>query len=134
MTPSGETLYNNALNDILTRKYDLAQQEFHDYLHYYPTGAYASNSYYYLGEVSRAQQKYDEAVTNYTVVITKYPDSFKLPSAYYQRAVAYLALGKKTQGIADLRTVVKRFPHTEEEGYARERLKSLGVAVTASGD
>jgi tol-pal system protein YbgF len=133
MTPSGETLYNNALNDILTRKYELAQQEFHDYLKYYPTGPYASNSYYYLGEVDRAQQKYDEAVSNYSIVIAKYPDSFKLPSAYYQRAVAYLAAGKKTQAIADLRAVVKKFPHTDEEGYARERLKSLGVSVTANG-
>ena len=102
-------------------------------MRYYPTGPYASNSYYYLGEVDRAQQHYDEAVNNYSIVIAKYPDSFKLPSAYYQRAVAYLAVGKKTQAITDLRTVVRKFPHTDEEGYARERLKSLGVSVTANG-
>jgi tol-pal system protein YbgF len=131
--PSGETLYNNALNDVLTRKYDLAKQEFRDYLKYYPTGPYVSNAYYYLGEVDRTEQHYDEAIDNYTIVISKYPDSFKLPSAYFQRGVAYLAINKKTQGIADLRAVVRRFPHTEEEGSARDRLKALGVPVTPGG-
>ena len=47
--PSGDTLYNNALNDILTRKYDLAQQECEDYLKYYPNGAYASNAVLLFG-------------------------------------------------------------------------------------
>jgi tol-pal system protein YbgF len=133
VTPSGETLYNNALNDILTRKYDLARQEFRDYLRYYPTGPYASNAYYYLGEVDRAQQRYDDAVENYTIVITKYPDSFKLPSALYQRGMVYLALNRKTPAISDFRAVIKKFPHTEEEGYARDRLKALGVSVSPSG-
>ena len=133
MTPSGETLYNNALNDVLTRKYDLAQQEFHDYLKYYPSGPYVSNAYYYLGEVDRTEQRYEQAIDNYSTVIAKYPDSFKLPSAYYQRGVTYLAVNKKAQGIADLRTVVRRFPHTEEEGAARERLKTLGVSATVGG-
>lgn len=127
--PSGDTLYNNALSDILTRKYDLAQQECQDYLKYYPNGAYASNAVFYLGEVARTQKRYDEAIDFYTTVLTRYPDSFKLVSALYERGVCYNYLGRKTQAIADFRQVVRKYPHTDEEGRSRERLKELGATA-----
>lgn len=127
--PSGESLYNDARNDVVTGKYDLAQQEFSDYLKFYPAGPYAPNCYFYVGEVNRAQQHFEEAIDAYSTVITKFPDSSMLASAMYQRGVAYLVVGKRTQGIADLRTVIRRFPGSQEEGYARDRLKSLGVSA-----
>src|SRR4029077_19018212 len=38
--PSASTLYESALHDILTKKYDLAQSEFQDYLKFYPKTDY----------------------------------------------------------------------------------------------
>jgi len=126
--PSGDTLYNNALNDILTRKYDLAQQECQDYLKYYPNGAYASNAYFYLGEVARIQKHYDQAIDYYTSVVTKYPESFKFVSALYERGVCNNYLGHKSQAISDFREIIRKYPRTDEAGRAHERLKEMGVA------
>ena len=46
--------------------------------------------------------------------------------------MAQLELGQKTQGIRELREVVKRYPGTEEERRARAKLRDLGVAAAAS--
>jgi tol-pal system protein YbgF len=131
--PASQTLYNNALNDILTKKYDLAQQEFQDYVKYYPTTDYASNAVFYLGEIAFVQQRYPEALDHYTDVISNFPKSFKLGPALYKRGLTYIELGKKPNGIADLREVIRRHPNSDEEKLARAKLRDLGVAVTAVG-
>jgi tol-pal system protein YbgF len=125
--PSGDMLYNNALNDVRTGKYDLAQQECRDYLKYYPIGPYASNAHYYLGDIARVQQRWDDAIDQYTTVITKYPDSFKLPGALYYRGVSYLAVKRKAPAVADFQSVVHKFPRSPEDSLSRAKLKELGV-------
>jgi len=130
--PSADTLYSNGLRDITSGKYDLARQEFQDYLKYYGDTDLASNAQFYLGEIAYSQKNYDQAVTEYDRVLTNYPKSFKLAPAHLKKGMAMIELGQKTSGVKELRDVVKRFPGTEEERRARARLKELGVAVTAS--
>lgn len=130
--PSADTLYSNGLRDITSGKYDLARQEFQDYLKYYGDTDLASNAQFYLGEIAYSQKNYDQAVTEYDHVLTNYPKSFKLAPAHLKKGMALIELGQKTAGVRELRDVVKRFPGTEEERRARAKLKELGVAVTAA--
>ena len=130
--PSADTLYSNGLRDITSGKYDLARQEFQDYLKHYGDTDLASNAQFYLGEIAYSQKNYDQAVTEYDRVLTNYPKSFKLAPAHLKKGMALVDLGQKTAGVRELRDVVKRFPGTEEERRARAKLKELGVAVTAT--
>jgi tol-pal system protein YbgF len=130
--PSADTLYSNGLRDITSGKYDLARQEFQDYLKHYGDTDLASNAQFYLGEIAYSQKNYDQAVTEYDRVLTNYPKSFKLAPAHLKKGMALIDLGQKTAGVRELRDVVKRFPGTEEERRARAKLKELGVAVTAT--
>jgi len=131
--PSADTLYSNGLRDITSGKYDLARQEFQDYLKYYSDTDLASNAQFYLGEIAYSQHNYDQAVQEYDRVLTNYPKSFKLAPAHLKKGMAQLELGQKTAGVKELREVVKRYPGTEEERRARAKLKELGVATTAAG-
>jgi tol-pal system protein YbgF len=130
--PSADTLYSNGLRDITSGKYELARQEFQDYLKYYGETDLASNAQFYLGEIAYSQKNYDQAVTEYDHVLTNYPKSFKLAPAHLKKGMALIELGQKTAGVRELRDVVKRFPGTEEERRARAKLKELGVAVSAT--
>ncbi len=130
--PSADTLYSNGLRDITSGKYDLARQEFRDYLKFYGDTDLASNAQFYLGEIAYSQKNYDQAVTEYDHVLTNYPKSFKLAPAHLKKGMALIELGQKTAGVRELRDVVRRFPGTEEERRARAKLKELGVAVTAA--
>jgi tol-pal system protein YbgF len=127
--PSADMLYSNGLRDITSGKYDLARQEFLDYLKYYGTTDLASNAQFYLGEIAYHQKQYQDAVAEYDKVLTIYPKSFKLAPARLKKGMALIELGQKTPGIRELREVVRRYPGTEEERSARAKLKELGVAA-----
>ncbi|HKT47732.1 MAG TPA: tol-pal system protein YbgF [Candidatus Acidoferrales bacterium] len=130
--PSADTLYSNGLRDLTSGKYDLSRAEFQDYLKYYGDTDLASNAQFYLGEIAYQQKQYEQAVSEFEKVLVNYPKSFKLAPARYRKGMALLELGEKTQGVKELREVVKRYPGTEEDRRARAKLKELGVAVTAS--
>jgi tol-pal system protein YbgF len=130
--PSADTLYSNGLRDITSGKYDLARQEFLDYLKYYGDTDLASNAQFYLGEIAYSQKNYDQAVSEFDKVLNNYPKSFKLAPARLRKGMALIELGQKTSGVRELREVVKRYPGTDEERKARAKLKELGVAVTAT--
>src|ERR1700688_2679649 len=130
--PSADTLYSNGLRDITSGKYDLARQEFQDYLKYYGDTDLASNAQFYLGEIAYSQRNYDQAVSEFDKVLNNYPKSFKLAPARLRKGMALIELGQKTSGVRELREVVKRYPGTEEERRARAKLKELGVAAVAA--
>jgi tol-pal system protein YbgF len=130
--PSADTLYSNGLRDITSGKYDLARQEFQDYLKYYGDTDLASNAQFYLGEIAYSQRNYDQAVNEFDKVLNNYPKSFKLAPARLRKGMALIELGQKTSGVRELREVVKRYPGTDEERKARAKLKELGVAVSAA--
>jgi tol-pal system protein YbgF len=130
--PSADTLYSNGLRDITSGKYDLAKQEFQDYLKFYADTDLASNAQFYLGEIAYVQKNYEQAVAEYDKVLLNYPKSFKLAPARLKKGLSQIELGQKASGIRELREVIRRYPGTEEEKRARAKLKELGVAVTAS--
>lgn len=130
--PPADILYSNGLRDITSGKYDLARQEFLDYLKYYGTTDLAGNAQFYLGEVAYAQKQYDQAVSEYDKVVVNYPKNGKVAPALLKKGMAHLELGQKTSGIRDLREVAKRYPGTDEERRARAKLKELGVTVAVA--
>ncbi len=130
--PSADMLYSNGLRDITSGKYDLARQEFQDYLKYYNDTDLASNAQFYLGEIAYSQKQYQDAVSEYDKVLTNYPKSFKLAPAQLKKGMALIELGQKTAGVRELREVVRRYPGTEEERRARAKLKELGIDQAAA--
>lgn len=131
-SPSADNLYTNGLRDKDSGKYDLARQEFLDYLKYFPDTDLASNAQFYLGEIAYAEKKYEQAVGEYDKVLTNYPKSFKLAPARLKKGLALIELGQKASGLRELREVIRRYPGTEEERRARAKLKELGVPAPAA--
>jgi tol-pal system protein YbgF len=129
--PASDTLYQNALRDFTTGKYDMAQGEFGDYVKNYPNTDLASNAQFYIGEISYQQGDYKDAITQYNLVLNNYPQSYKLSASLLKKGMAELELGMKATGIRDLKEVVRRFPGSDESRRASAKLKELGVSATA---
>jgi tol-pal system protein YbgF len=127
---SSDVLYTNALRDFTGGKYDLARQEFGDYLKNFPTSDLASNAQFYLGEIDFVQGNYKEAIGEYDKVLTNYPKSYKLAAARLKKGEAELALGEKASATRDFREVVRRFPGTDEARRAQAKLRELGATAT----
>jgi tol-pal system protein YbgF len=125
---SSDVLYTNALRDFTGGKYDLARQEFGDYLKNFPTSDLASNAQFYLGEIDFVQGEYKGAIGEYDRVLTNYPKSYKLAAARLKKGEAELSLGQKANALRDFREVVRRYPGTDEARRAQAKLREMGAA------
>ncbi|PYX96473.1 MAG: tol-pal system protein YbgF [Acidobacteria bacterium] len=130
--PPPDVLYNNALRDYNGGKNDIASQEFGDFIKFYPNTDLAGNSYFYLAELQFKQGNYQQAVQNYDQVLQNFPSGNKAAAAQLKKGMALVQLGQKDEGIRELRHVVQRYPRTNEALQAKEALRKLGVASTAS--
>src|SRR5690348_15549936 len=128
---SADTLYQNALRDYTSGKYDLARQEFSDYIKNFPSNDLASNSQFYLGEIAYAQGDFKGAVSAYNAVLVNYPRSFKLAASELKKGMAELEGGERTAGIRDLRSVESRFPGSDEARRAHAKLREIGATTTS---
>ena len=126
---SADVLYSNALRDINGKHYDLATQEFQDYMKYYGDTDLASNAQFYLGEVAFMQNQYQVALDAYNRVIENYPKSFKTASARMRKGFCLAELGQKASAVRELRAVVRLYPGTDEAKRAAAKLKEMGATV-----
>ena len=128
--PSAQTLYDNALRDLNTGKYDLARQQFTEYLQYYNKTALAGNAQFYIGETYYRQNEFERAIQEYDRVFKDYPESNKVAGALLKKGYAQLELNQRDQGVQTLRALVERYPRAEEARWARRRLELLGEPVS----
>jgi len=126
--PPPDVLYANALRDYNGGKNDLATQEFSDYIKFYPNTDLAGNSYFYLAEIQYRAGNYAQAVQNYDQVLQNFPSGTKAASAQLKKGYALIEMGKKDDGVQELRHLIQRYPKTNEAAQARDRLKKLGVS------
>jgi tol-pal system protein YbgF len=130
--PPVNDLYQGALRDYNSARYDLAGGEFGDVLKYYPQDDLAGNAQFYLGEIAYRQGKYADAIKAYGVVLQQFAGNPKAPAAALRKGEAELSLDQRDNGIRDLRALISRYPQTPEASQARSRLNGMGVRPTGS--
>jgi tol-pal system protein YbgF len=126
---SADVLYSNALRDINGKHYELATQEFQDYMKFYGETDLASNAQFYLGEVAFMQSQFQAALDAYNKVIENYPKSFKTASARMRKGFCLAELGQKASAVRELRAVVRLYPGTDEAKRAAAKLKEMGATA-----
>jgi tol-pal system protein YbgF len=126
--PPADVLYNNALRDYNAAKYELAGQEFADYLKYYATTDLAGNAQFYVADIAYRQGNYQQAVTEYDKVLEQYPGGNKTAAAQLKKGYALLELGQRDAGLKELRSLVSRYPRSMEATQARDRISKVATA------
>jgi tol-pal system protein YbgF len=127
--PVGD-LYQSALRDYNSARYDVAGSEFSDVLRYYPQDNLAGNAQFYLGEIAYRQGNYPAAIKAYDATVEQYSGNPKIPAAQLRKGEALIALNQKEAGIRELRSLIQRYPQTPEAQQARSRLNAMGVRIT----
>src|SRR3954462_4506912 len=130
--PPADVLYNNALRDYNAAKYQLAQQEFADYLKFYGNTDLAGNAQFYVAEIEYRQGNYQQAVTEYDKVLEQYPGGNKAPAAQLKKGFALLESGQKDAGVKELQSLIARYPRAPEAAQAKDRLRKAGAAPSTA--
>ena len=123
--PNPDSLYKSGLSDYAAGRYELAIQEFQEYLQDYGDTDLAANAQFYVGDSYYIQKKYSEAIEQFNKCLERYPNGSKLAVAQLRKAYALIALGQTQAGERELRSLIKRFPTSHEADLARQRLKRL---------
>jgi tol-pal system protein YbgF len=130
--PPVDQLYQSALRDYNSAKYNIAASEFSDVIHFYPQDPMAGNAQFYLGEINYKQGKYAAAVKNYDAVLEQYSGNRMAPSAELRKGESLIEMGQKDAGVRELRTLVQRYPQTPEAQEGRSKLNGMGVRIYAA--
>jgi TolA-binding protein len=132
-----ETTYTNAFGDYSAGKYDIAFQEFSDYLKYFGNTAFAPNAQYYLADIYYKKQDYNNALKAFDAVLEKYSDNAKTADAHYLKGMSLMGLGRNDAAAREFRDIYARYadlnPDIAAKAKARLREMGLTVAATAKG-
>src|SRR3954462_15139530 len=128
--PPADVLYNNALRDYNAAKYQLAQQEFADYVKFYGNTDLAGNAQFYIADIEYRQGNYQQAVVEYDKVLEQYPGGNKAAAAQLKKGYALLEIGQKDAGVKELQSLTARCPPAPEAAQAKDRLRKAGAAPT----
>jgi tol-pal system protein YbgF len=122
-----KALYEAAYNEYLRGNYEAAMSAFQSYLAGFPATDLSDNATYWIGECHYRQKRFRQAIQEFDRLAQQFPRSDKLASASLKKGYALIELGERTQGVAQLRQVVRDFPAGDEANLARQRLRDLGI-------
>lgn len=122
-------LFQNALSDYVSGSYPLAKDEFRQYLSSYPDSDHDAEAAYYLGDIYAKERDFKKAIDEFDTVIDRYPKHQLTPGAHLKKGYALLAMGSRTAGIREMRSLIARYPASQEAKQAKEQLKALGVSA-----
>lgn len=104
-------------------------EQFKAYLNQYPTGEYANNAQYWLGEAYRVNQDNASARKAFNDVLEKYPNSAKVPDAILK--LGYIEVDQKNTVKATeyLNRVISDYPKSPAAVLASKKLLKLNEAA-----
>ena len=116
-----DALYNKALAEFNASRYAQAAAGFTELMHSYPTGRYAPNAGYWLGEALYGQNLYSDALAQFKEVTSRFPQHHKAPDALFKAGLCYTRLGDKDNAAAQFRALATDYPNSPAAGLARQR-------------
>jgi tol-pal system protein YbgF len=117
--------YQQAYNELRNGHTNESIKQFNAYLDKYPTGVYANNAQYWLGEAHRVNQDNDAARKAFNNVIEKYPEGAKVPDALLK--LGYIEMEQKNAAKAReyLTRVTTDYPKSPAALLAAKKLLKL---------
>jgi tol-pal system protein YbgF len=98
---------------------------FQDFLQRYPSGAWAPNALYWLGESYYVTQNYPLAQQQFQALLDRYPTHDKAPGALLKVGLSQYGLKQLDAAQATLGKVVQLYPGTDAARTADDRLRAI---------
>lgn len=116
-------VYQNAYNDYLVGKYELALMGFKSFVKKYPEHELAPKVQYYIGECLYSQSNWKDAYEEYKIIGEQYQGSEFSSSARLKMALCLELLGRKQDAQIVFKSILVDYPKSPEAFTAKEKLK-----------
>lgn len=123
---AADEAYKAAYGDYTKGNFELAAQEFQEFLSSYPDSPRVAESHFYLAECQYAEERFLEAAGEYQKVVRDFPASRLAPAAYLKMGRSYVQLEERSLAEKAFRTLIEKHPTSEEAKQAESALKQLG--------
>ena len=117
--------YQGAFDLLKAGRYEDATGAFKQFIVEYPTGSYADNAQYWLGETYYITRRFAESVQEFQRLVAQHPNSQKLTHALLKIGYAHDELGNRAEAERVLGDLIARYPQSAAAGLARKRLVSI---------
>jgi tol-pal system protein YbgF len=123
-----QQIYQTAYNLIKSKKYNDAVVALQNMLQKYPSGQFASNAHYWLGELYGLMGKNDQSLTEFGLVVKNYPDSPRVSDAQLKIGLIFASQSKWSDAKLSFKKVVSHYPGTASARLASEQMKQIKQA------
>ncbi|MGH8031740.1 MAG: tol-pal system protein YbgF [Luteimonas sp.] len=117
--------YEVAFNALKAGQYAESAQLFQTFLQSFPSGSYAPNALYWLGESYYVIQNYALAQQQFQALLDRYPSHDKAPGALLKVGLSQFGLQDLGTAEATLARVVSQYPGTDAARTADDRLRAI---------
>ena len=117
--------YQSAFDLLKSGRYDEAALAFQQFIAEFPTGSYADNAQYWLGETFYITRRFEQAVQEFERLVSTHPTSQKLTHALLKIGYSHDELGNLKEAERVLSELIERHPQSAAAGLARKRLTSI---------
>ncbi len=117
--------YEAAFDTLKAGHYVESARQFGAFLQQYPSGVYAPNALYWLGESYYVTQNYALAQQQFQTLLDRYPTHDKAAGALLKVGLSQYGLKQMEAAQATLLQVVKRYPGTVAARTADDRLRAM---------
>lgn len=120
--------YATAFDALKSGDYAESARRFRDFLTAFPSGQYAPNAMYWLGESYYVTQNYALAGEQFKGLLDRYPNHDKAPGALLKLGLSDFGLKQYDAAETILHDVVRRYPGTDVARTADDRLRAIALA------
>ena len=122
--------YNAAFDVLKGGNYVESARQFQQFLDAWPSGVYAPNALYWLGESYYVTQNYALAQQQFQALLDRYPTHDKAPGALLKVGLSQYGLKQMDAAEATLSQVTQRYPGTDAARTAEDRMRAIQLNRT----
>jgi tol-pal system protein YbgF len=117
--------YMAAFEILREGRYPQAIDAFSVFIKKYPSGKYANNAQYWLGEAHYASRNFQQALVEFEKLFKDYPWSSKLPDAKLKMGYSLYELGQWEKSREVLTNIMTTYPNSSFALLAEKRIQRL---------
>jgi len=124
--PADEQIRYLAAYDLIKqKKFEEALQAMQNFIGQYPNGGYTANAHYWLGELYLVKQQNVQAISEFDIVLARFPTSSKAAPSHLKIALAQAAMGDISDARGRLKSILQKYPDTHTARIAAKKLEAL---------
>lgn len=108
-------------------KYDLALNEFHEYLEIFYDGTHRAEAYRRIAEIHIKQYDYQKAVEIYRLLYEEFSNTDEGIDGYFQMGLCYLKMGFDSKAEAVFKSIIQEHPGTVAAQNAETQLELIKI-------